>query len=584
MRLLRIALAQLNPTVGDLDGNFEKAAGAIARARDLGADVLALPEMMITGYPPEDLLLKPSFIERALERTRDLVPLSAGLTVIAGTVDRDGDLYNAAAVLHDGRWAGTYHKHFLPNYGVFDENRYFMVGRTNPVFVRDGTVLGVNVCEDIWYPGGPVEDQVLLGGAEVVINISASPYHAGKSEARRRMMCTRAADNVMVVCFCNLVGGQDEILFDGGSLIVDQHGRVIAEGRPFEEDLVVADVDLGKVFSARLHDPRLRKGRAQEPGEPLPRVALAGAPAEGGGAPLAARAPKPPLEPAPLPPERPLVAEIYDALVLGVRDYVRKNGFETVVLGLSGGVDSAVTAAIAVDALGPAHVVGVLMPSPYTSAASRADAEALARALGMRCFAIPITDVYRSYLRALEPAFEGRPADTTEENLQARIRGNYLMALSNKFGWLVLTTGNKSEMSVGYATLYGDMAGGFAVLKDVYKTTVYELARHRNARGAVIPENTLTRAPSAELKDGQTDQDVLPPYEVLDPILRHYVEDDRAAREIAGMGYDLETVRRVIRMVDAAEYKRRQSPPGVKITPRAFGKDRRLPITSRWRV
>jgi NAD+ synthase (glutamine-hydrolysing) len=626
MRTLRIGLAQLNATVGDLDGNVEKVVAAIDRARALGVDLLATPEMMITGYPPEDLLLKPAFIERAIERTRALAAHTRGMTVVVGTVDRDVDLYNAAAVLHDGRWAGTYHKHYLPNYGVFDENRYFMMGRSNPVFARGETLLGINVCEDIWYPGGPVEDQVLRGGAEIVLNISASPYHAGKSEERRRMLCTRASDNVMVVCFCNLVGGQDEILFDGASLIVDQRGQVLAQARAFEEDLIVADVDLGKVFSARLHDPRLRKGRASEGGEPLPRVALEGVP-NGAGAPRAggagepmerhagaggaggeggaggargsgersgaaarvagtavATVPKPALEPRPLPPERPLVAEVYDALVLGARDYVRKNGFETAVLGLSGGADSAVTAAIAVDAIGGGHVVGVLMPSRYTSAASKADAEALAASLGIRHLEVPIHDVYGAYLGALAASFGGREPDTTEENLQARIRGNYLMALSNKFGWLVLTTGNKSEMSVGYATLYGDMAGGFAVLKDVYKTMVYELARWRNARGAVIPEHTLTRAPSAELKDGQTDQDTLPPYEVLDPILRLYVEEDRSAAEIAGLGFDDATVRRVIRMVDAAEYKRRQSPPGVKITPRAFGKDRRLPITNRWRV
>jgi len=601
MRTLRIALSQINPTVGDLDGNFERIAAAIERARQQGADLLALPEMAITGYPPEDLLLKPSFIDRALERTRALLPLSRGLTVVVGTIEREIDLYNAAAVLHDGEWMGTYRKRYLPNYGVFDENRYFMPATRNPVFARGRSVIGFNICEDIWYPGGPVEEQVIRGGAEVIINISASPYHAGKAQARKRMLCTRAADNLVVVCYCNLVGGQDEILYDGGSLVIDEQGRVLAEGEMFAEDLVVADVDLDEVFNARLHDPRLRKGRVMDGGEPAARIELPAPRADGPGGEARTRgagasgatagdggvatavAVKPALEKRAPATERELVAEVYDALVLGTRDYVRKNGFDTVVLGLSGGIDSALTACIAADALGPTHVVGVGMPSQFTSGASRADAEALARALGIRFYSIPIQEVYESYKRALEPALAGRPPDNTEENLQARIRGNDLMALSNKFGWLVLTTGNKSEVSVGYCTLYGDTAGGFAVLKDVYKTTIYQLARLRNARGKPIPEHTLTRAPSAELKENQTDQDTLPPYDVLDPILRLYVEEDRSAREIGDMGYESATVERVIRMVDAAEYKRRQSPPGIKITPRAFGKDRRLPITNRWR-
>ncbi len=594
MRPLRLGLSQINPTVGDLDGNFERVRATIEEARTLGVELLAFPEMVITGYPPEDLLLKPSFIERAIERTRALLPFSAGMTVVVGTVDRDFDLYNAAAVLHDGEWMGTYRKRYLPNYGVFDENRYFMPGTRNPVFVRGGTVIGVNICEDIWYPGGPVEEQVIRGGAEIIVNLSASPYHAGKALARRRMLCTRASDNLAVVCYVNLVGAQDEIVYDGGSLIVDEQGQILAEGRMFEEDLVIADVDFESVFNARLHDPRLRKGRALDPGETSPRVELTTRPpaivvgeagsreASGGGA--VAIATRPVLERRAEPRRLDLVTEIYEALLLGTRDYVQKNQFKTVVLGLSGGVDSALCACIAADALGAANVVGVSMPSEFTSGASREDAEALARALGLRFYSIPIRDVFETYRRALEPAFSGKEPDTTEENLQARIRGNYLMALSNKFGWLVLTTGNKSEVSVGYSTLYGDMAGGFAVLKDVYKTMVYELARSRAVRDGkqVIPERTLTRPPSAELRPDQTDQDTLPPYEVLDPILRLYVEEDRAVREIAELGYEVEMVRRVVRMVDRAEYKRRQSPPGIKITPRAFGKDRRLPITNRW--
>ena len=579
MRTLRIGLAQINPTVGDLDGNVARILETLERARALGVELLAFPEMVIPGYPPEDLLLKPAFIQGCIDRTRDLVPHTRGMTVVVGTVERDVDLYNSAAVMHDGRWVGTARKRYLPNYGVFDENRYFMSERRAVVFARGGTVFGVNVCEDIWLSGGPSEEQVVRGGAEVILNLSASPYHAGKAEERRRMISTRAADNQAVVCYVNLVGGQDEILFDGSSLILDQDGNVLAEGAPFAEDLVVADVDMDEVFNARLHDPRLRNERSLDDSDPMPRIhmahedppASAAAPAR---PPLAVRAPRVELSDE---------AEVYAALTLGVRDYVRKNGFDTVVLGLSGGIDSALTACIAVDALGAAKVAGVGMPSPFTSAESQRDAEQLAQALGVRFQTLPIADVMRAYEQALAPSFAGRKPDTTEENLQARIRGNTLMALSNKFGWLVLTTGNKSETSVGYSTLYGDTAGGFAVLKDVYKTQVYALSRWRNQCSKVIPENTLTRAPSAELRPDQTDQDSLPPYETLDAILREYVEEDRSIAEIARMGHDEALVRRVASMVDLAEYKRRQSPPGIKITPRAFGKDRRLPITNRWR-
>ncbi len=582
MRLLRIGLAQINPTVGDLDANVTRILGQIERARDLGVELLAFPEMCVPGYPPEDLLLKPAFIQGCIDRTRDLAAHTRGMTVVVGTLERDQDLYNSAAVLHDGRWVGNARKRYLPNYGVFDENRYFMPERKSVVFARGGTVFGVNVCEDIWLAGGPSEEQVVRGGAEVILNLSASPYHAGKADERRRMISTRAADNLAIVCYVNLVGGQDEIVFDGSSLILDQNGEVIAEGAAFEEDLVIADVDLDEVFNARLHDPRLRKERVLDESEPMPRIHLdqPGDVGHGGGVLTLAR---PALAVRAARIETTESAEVYAALVLGVHDYVRKNGFDTVVLGLSGGIDSALTACLAADALGAENVVGVAMPSPYTSKASQADAETLANTLGMRFQTLAIADVMSAYEKALAPSFAGRESDTTEENLQARIRGNALMALSNKFGWLVLTTGNKSETSVGYSTLYGDTAGGFAVLKDVYKTQVYELARWRNARSPVIPENTLTRPPSAELRPNQTDQDSLPPYDKLDAILREYVEEDRSIAEIARMGHDEALVRRVARMVDQAEYKRRQSPPGIKITPRAFGKDRRLPITNRWR-
>ena len=577
MRTLRLALAQLNPTVGDLDGNTRRVAASIEAARELGVDVLVVPEMAIPGYMPEDLLLKPAFIDRVMALTRSLAPLTRGLTAIVGTVERDVDLFNAAAVLHDGAWVTTYRKRYLPNYGVFDENRYFMADRRGEVLVRDETVIGVSVCEDIWYPGGPVEEQVIRGGAELLINLSASPYHAGKAADRRRMLCTRAADNIAVVCYANLVGGQDELVFDGASMIIDAQGQVLAEGEMFAEDLLVADIELSGVFNARLHDPRLRKERALEALPPSPRLTLS--PISG------ARAPSPPLPARVALPERDAIAEIYDALVLGTRDYVRKNGFKQVVLGLSGGIDSALVACVAADAIGAQHVVGVAMPSAITSGDSQHDAEALARQLGLTFFTLPIAPVLSAYERVLAPPFSGREPDVTEENLQARIRGNYLMALSNKFGWLVLTTGNKSETAVGYCTLYGDTAGGFAVLKDVTKTQVYQLAQHRNRLGgkAVIPEFTMTRAPSAELRLDQTDQDSLPPYDVLDPILRYYVEEDRPIADIVAMGFEEAVVRRIAGLVAGSEWKRRQMPPGVKVSPRAFGKDWRMPITDRWR-
>jgi NAD+ synthase (glutamine-hydrolysing) len=578
MRSLRVGLAQLNPTVGDLDGNFQRIVETIGRAREQGVELLAFPEMVLPGYPPEDLLLRPAFIERVLERTRDLLPHTRGLTVVVGTLERDGDLYNAAAVMHDGAWVGTTRKRYLPNYGVFDENRYFTAERQTNVFRRGEVTFGVNICEDIWVAGGPAEEQVVRGGAEVIFNLSASPYHAQKADERRRMIVTRATDNLAVVCYVNLVGGQDEVVFDGASMVVDERGRVLAEGAPFAEDLVVADIDLDEVFNARLHDTRLRKGRALAEDTALPRIDVPGvSPATAPRAPRVVLAPRP--APAPLEP----AAEVYAALTLGVRDYVAKNGFKAVVLGLSGGIDSALTATIATDALGPANVIGVSMPSEYTSGDSLTGAEELARALGIRLETIAIRDVIRGYDAALARVFAGREPDITEENLQARVRGNYLMALSNKFGWLVLTTGNKSEVSVGYSTLYGDSAGGFSALKDVYKTQVYDLSRWRNTRGAVIPENTISRAPTAELRPNQTDQDSLPPYDVLDAILRLYVEDDRSIPQIVKQGFDEQVVRKVARLVDLAEYKRRQSAPGIKITPRAFGRDRRLPITNHWR-
>jgi NAD+ synthase (glutamine-hydrolysing) len=469
--------------------------------------------------------------------------------------------------------AGVYHKQFLPNYGVFDENRYFQAGTEAPVSALGDTTFAVNVCEDVWYPGGPTTAQA-LAGAELIVTINGSPFHAGKAQARERMVATRAADDVVCLAFLNMVGGQDELVFDGGSVILNERGDVLARGRAFVEDFVVADLDLDAVFRARLRDPRRRK-EAQGRAERTPRIVLAPPPA---------RAERPPVAPA-VAASLSRVEEVYEALVLGTRDYVRKNGFKRVVIGLSGGIDSSLVAALAVDALGRENVSGVTMPSPYSSTGTRRDARVLARNLGIEFLTLPITPAVRAYARTLARPFKGLKPDVTEENLQARIRGNLLMALSNKFGWLVLTTGNKSEIGVGYSTLYGDMAGGFAVIKDVPKTLVYDVARHANARAgrAVIPESVFERAPSAELRPDQRDQDTLPPYPELDAILEAYVEEDRGVAEIIALGHDPDTVRRVIGMVDRNEYKRRQGPIGVKITPRAFGRDWRLPIVNRFR-
>src|SRR5713226_568881 len=572
MRRVRIALAQVNPTVGAVEANARLVVDWMERARALGCDVVAFPELALTGYPPEDLLFKPAFIEANLRALADVARQSRGLTAVVGFSDKRDDIFNAAAVLHDGTHVGTYHKQYLPNYGVFDENRYFQSGTESPVFALGETVIAANICEDIWYPTGPTTLQA-LAGAELVITINGSPYHAGKAQYREKMLATRAADDLVCVAFVNMVGGQGELIFGGQCCIFNERGERIARGRAFEEDLVVTDLDLDDVFRARLHDSRRRKEKLRTE-TAVRRISLP---------PLPERQPPklPPHEIAVLEP----VEEVYQALVLGTRDYVRKNGFSHVVLGLSGGIDSSLVAAIACDALGTANVTGVTMPSPFSSAGTRRDASRLAKNLGIEFLKLPITGVLKAYRRALAKPFKGLKEDVTEENLQARIRGNYLMALSNKFGWLVLTTGNKSEISVGYTTLYGDMAGGFAVIKDVPKTLVYRLTRHVNARAgrALIPETVFTRPPSAELRRGQTDQESLPPYEVLDPILEAHVEEDRSLKEIIARGFDPGVVRKVIAMVDRNEYKRRQGPIGVKITPRAFGRDWRLPIVNKFR-
>jgi NAD+ synthase (glutamine-hydrolysing) len=577
MNTIRVALAQINPTVGDFEGNTRLVLDYLNRARETKSDLVAFPELALAGYPPEDLLMRPHFA-RENRRALDQVIKAAGdMVVIVGFVDTDGsDIYNAAAVIVGGKLVDVYHKTFLPNYGVFDEERYFQSGSRCPVLAFGEARIGVNICEDIWYPGGPTKLQSLVGDAHLIVNISASPYYSGKNFDRERMLCTRAEDNAVALVYCNLFGGQDELLFDGNSLVIDEAGHIIARGRAFEEDLIVADINIESVFSERLHDPRRRREKVRVvPDDSLYVIEL--------GDDLNVNGERPPL------PERPDIklkdiAETYIALVIGTRDYVRKNGFDKVYFGLSGGIDSALTAVIAADAVGPENVNAVYMPTRYSASESGRDSKLLADNLGIHFQVIEIEDTFAQYKKMLSPAFDGLPEDVTEENIQARIRGNILMALSNKFHGLVLSTGNKSEMSVGYSTLYGDMAGGFALLKDVPKTLVYELCYYVNHRNSqpVIPEYIIARPPSAELRPDQKDQDTLPPYPTLDAILEFYIEKDLSAESIASKGFPIETVRWVLNRVDAAEYKRRQSPPGIKISPRAFGRDRRMPITNKF--
>jgi NAD+ synthase (glutamine-hydrolysing) len=567
---MRVALAQINTTVGDIWGNVERMSDALERAVDSDADLVAYPELTIPGYPPEDLLMRPSFIEenmRALGEFTGQVP--EGVVAAVGFVDLDADLYNACAVVSGGKILHRYHKHYLPNYGVFDENRYFREGSGAPMVDLGGALVGVSVCEDIWYPGGPAREQA-LGGASVLLNISASPYHRRKGAFRERMLGVRASDYGCYVVFCNLVGGQDELVFDGHSVVFDPEGGLVARADQFKEDFLLVDLYPDQSLMQRLHDPRPRKENpAREP--EVIRV--------------------PGHEPATVEPVEQRIepslseeGEVLEGLVLGLGDYFRKNGFSRAVLGLSGGIDSSLAAAVAVEALGPQNVTGVLMPSRYTSDLSNTDAAALAKNLQIDTQTIPIGPAFDAYREMMEEAFKGLPEDVTEENLQSRIRGNILMALSNKFDWIVLSTGNKSEMSVGYSTLYGDSAGGFAVIRDVPKTLVYRVARHFNERKdrEVIPDSVLTKEPSAELREDQRDTDSLPPYEVLDPILGAYIEEDMGIAQIVDSGFDENDVRRIVQLVDRAEYKRRQAPTGIKVTGRAFGRDRRMPITNRY--
>lgn len=583
---LRVALAQVNVTVGDLQGNQARILQAMRQAHAAGAHIVCLPELALTGYPPEDLLLKPGFVSDNQAALQGLIVASRdlpGLTSVIGFVDRVHDIYNAAAVVHEGQLVGVYHKHYLPNYGVFDENRYFQAGHRAPLFLINGVHVGVNVCEDIWYPTGPISMQA-YAGAEVILNINSSPYYAGKRHFREEMLATRAADNGVIVAYLNLVGGQDEVVHDGGSMVFDAQGELIARAKQFEEDMLVVDLDTASVFRSRLHDPRRRQERSQVNAEDVPLYVISSQPKP---TPAMTQNAEPLIisKPQRIEPTMDCLDEIYAALVLGTGDYIRKTGFKKALISLSGGIDSSLVAAIAVDALGAENVLGVAQPSGYSSEGSVSDARELAENLGIEFLVIPIEDMFRTSLKMLIPAIGEEDPGLAGENLQARIRGNIIMSISNKLGHIVLTTGNKSEMAVGYCTLYGDMAGGFAVIKDVLKTVVFELCNYRNSLGPkiIIPQSVIDKPPSAELRPDQKDTDSLPPYDVLDPILRAYVEQDRSIEEIIAMGFDATLVQRVMRMVDLSEYKRRQAPPGVKITPRAFGRDRRLPITNRYR-
>ena len=570
-RVIRIALCQYDFPVGDIDGNLAKIRSKLAEVKALGVDLAVFPELTLSGYPPEDLLLKPHFAEGAGLALQALASEARDIVAVVGFPELSHDLYNAAGVLADGRVAAVYRKRYLPNYGVFDEQRYFARGEQALVVDLNGVQVGITICEDLWYPGGPAQWAAIDGGAEVIVNLSASPYHRTKGLSRERMFATRCADYSCYLAFCNAIGGQDELVFDGHSLVIDPQGTLVARGRQFEEDLIVVDVDARAAPDVRLHDPRWRQ-RLKSAADRV-HVVAARRPAR----------PKPDLEPPTVREPLEAEAEVYQALRVGTRDYFHKNGFRHAVLGLSGGIDSALSLIVAVDALGAGAVSAVSMPSRYTASHNREDARELACRLGVELLELPIDTLLTSYLHALEQPFEGTKLNVAEENLQARIRGNLLMALSNKFGWLVLTTGNKSEMSVGYATLYGDMAGGFSILKDVPKTWVYCLARWRNRAREIIPTRVIEKAPSAELREGQLDTDSLPPYDELDQIVQAYVEEDRSPNEIEKLGFDRALVCRVVDMVDRAEYKRRQAPPGVRISTRAFGKDRRLPITNRYR-
>lgn len=570
---MRLALAQINTVVGDLDGNRDRILARLREAREAGADLVLFPELALTGYPPEDLLLRPAFLRASWQRLEQLAAQSNGIAALVGAPHLDRDLFNACAVLADGGVRAIYHKRFLPNYGVFDEDRYFQSGRELLLLRIGETLVGLTVCEDIWQPGPPTTD-LALAGAHVIANLSASPFHLGKGREREEMLRARARDNACWIAFVNAVGGQDELVFDGHSLVIDQEGRIVARAPAFEESLVVVDVDPTEAIGHRLRDARRRALARERATPPEARVVDLGPPLPPRGAAHGI-----------VTEHLPELEEMRRALVLGLRDYAAKNGFDEIVLGISGGIDSALTAALAAEALSPERVVCVSMPSRFTSTATHEDARRVAEGLGCRFLEIPIEPIISAFTAALRDAFAGLSPGTAEENIQARVRGNLLMALSNKFGWLLVATGNKSEYSVGYATLYGDMAGGFALLKDVFKTDVFRLARYLNERAGreLIPASIIERPPSAELRANQRDEDTLPPYSLLDPVLAAYVERDLSREELLLDGFDPAVVEQAVSLTDKAEYKRRQAPPGVKLRPKAFGRDRRLPITNHFR-
>jgi NAD+ synthase (glutamine-hydrolysing) len=569
MEHLRLAAAQLNTVVGDLPGNVDRVLGALAQAEAAGADLCIVPELALTGYPPEDLLLKPSFVADNLTALEKVAAATGRCAVVVGYVDHsaEGDgLANAAALCAGGRVVGSYAKTFLPNYGVFDEQRWFIPSTAAPcLFEVAGAWVGLSICEDVWFDGGPVAREG-RDGADVVVNINASPYNRGRHRERLEMLQRRVDEAGCAIAYVNQVGGQDELVFDGDSLIIGADGTLLAAGAQFATDLIVVDLALDPTRRANRLGA-LRRVVATEPG-PSTR------------APLPLAAVRPPL---------PDHAEVYQALVLGTRDYLEKNGFTDVVIGLSGGIDSSLVATIAVDAIGAARVHGISMPSRYSSEGSRHDAGLLASRLGIDLRVVPIEPAHVAFTDMLAGVLGREPHGLTDENLQSRLRGVLLMGVSNAKGWIVLTTGNKSEMATGYSTLYGDSAGGFAVIKDVPKTLVYDLCRHRNTQAVLeglpgpIPDSVLDKPPSAELRPDQRDDQSLPPYEELDPVLQGYVERDRTAADLVAEGFDPDVVERVVRLVDGAEYKRRQNPPGVRITTKAFGKDRRMPITNRYR-
>ena len=576
MQSFRLALAQMNPIVGDLQGNAKKILEMVELARSNHVDLVAFPELAISGYPPEDLVFQPSFLREMRDVLEHVIDASKGTPIVVGFVDQTTEgIYNAAALGVDGRLVDVYHKLHLPNYGVFDEVRYFRPGRICPVYQINGSHIGINICEDIWFTDGPANIQA-AHGAQLIVNINGSPFHAGKRLFREEMLAVRASENALFVAYVKMVGGQDELVFDGGSMIFGPDGRLVSRAAQFDEDLLVTDLDLElcKEYDAGSLVERDSSGSTTKSGIPR-KIYVSGTSSN-------------PIRPNIFPRvETPLdpIGEIYQALLIGTRDYVNKNKFDHVIISLSGGIDSTLTCCIAVDALGKERVSGVAMPSRFSSDESVSDSLELAHNLDIQCSVLPIEPAHQAFEDILKQYFDGTEPNIAEQNLQARIRGNLLMALSNKFGWLALTTGNKSEMAMGYATLYGDMAGGFAVLKDVPKTLVYELSYWRNSHSNqvdIIPEAILAKPPSAELKPNQRDDDDLPPYPILDQALAAYVEQDKSFEEMVASGFDAELVRRVIRTVERNEFKRRQSPIGVKITPRAFGKDRRMPIVNRY--